>query len=61
MVVLTIFAIIGIGTVFAVGYWAIATKCPNVGNKITNVVEKIKNSFGKKDSETVEDLNKLDK
>ena len=61
MVVLTIFAIIGIGTVFAVGYWAITTKCPNVGNKITNVVEKIKNSFGKKDSETVEDLNKLDK
>ena len=61
MVVLTIFAIIGIGTVFAVGYWAITTKCPKVGTKITNVVEKIKNSFSKKDSETVEDLNKLDK
>ena len=61
MVVLTIFAIIGIGTVFAVGYWAITTKYPKVGNKIINVVEKIKNSFNKKDSETVEDLNKLDK
>ena len=61
MVVLTIFAIIGIGTVFAVGYWAITTKCPKVGNKIINFIEKIKNSFGKKDSETVEGLNKLDK
>ena len=61
MVVLTIFAIIGIGTVFAVGYWAITTKYPKAGNKITNAVEKIKNSFGKKNSETVEDLNKLDK
>lgn len=61
MVVLTIFAIIGIAATFAVGYWAITTKCPKAGSKITNVVEKIKNSFGKKDSETVEDLDKLDK
>ena len=61
MVVLTIFAIIGIGTVFAVGYWVVTTKYPKVGNKIINFIEKIKNSFGKKDSETVEGLNKLDK
>ena len=61
MVVLTIFAIIGIAATFTVGYWAITTKCPRVGNKITNAVEKIKSSFSKKDSETVEDLNKLDK
>ena len=61
MVVLMFFAIVGFAALFAVGYWAITTKCPNVGNKITNFIEKIKTSFGKKDSETVEDLNKLDK
>jgi len=61
MVVLTIFAIVGIAATFAVGYWAITTKCPRVGNKITNAVEKVKGAFNKKDSETVEDLNKLDK
>lgn len=61
MVVLMFFAIVGFAALFTVGYWAITTKYPNAGNKITNVVEKIKNSFGKKDSETVEDLNKLDK
>ena len=55
------FAIVGFAALFAVGYWGITTKYPNAGNKITNVVEKIKNSFSKKDSETVEDLNKLDK
>jgi hypothetical protein len=61
MVVLTMFAIIGIAATFIVGYWAITTKCPRVGNKITNAVEKVKGAFNKKDSETVEDLNKLDK
>ena len=58
---MVIFTIIGIGTVFVVGYWVVTTKYPKVGSKIINVVEKIKNSFSKKDSETVEDLNKLDK
>ena len=60
MVVLTSFAIVGIAATFAVGYWAITKKCPKAGDKIINFVEKVKNSFGKKDSETVEDLNKLD-
>lgn len=58
---MVIFTIIGFGTVFVVGYWVVTTKYPKVGSKIINVVEKIKNSFSKKDSETVEDLNKLDK
>ena len=61
MVVLMFFAIVGFAALFAVGYWVVTTKYPKVGSKIINVVEKIKNSFSKKDSETVEDLNKLDK
>jgi hypothetical protein len=61
MVILIIFAVIGIGAIFSVAYWAITTKCPKIGDKIVSVVEKIKGSFNKKDSETVEDLNKLDK
>ena len=61
MVVLTIFAIIGIAAVFAVGYWAVSTKFPSVGNKMSNFVEKIGSSFKRKDSQTVEELDKLDK
>lgn len=62
MVVLTILAVIGIAAIFAVGYWAIVTKCPKIGDKICDFVEKVGSSFKRrKDSETVEDLDKLDK
>lgn len=62
MVVLTIFAIIGIASVFLVGYWIISTKFPKAGDKINKFVGDVGSSLKKKkDSETVEDLNKLDK
>lgn len=60
MVVLTIFAIVGIAAAFAVGYWAVSTRFPTVGNKMTELVEKVGSSFKKKDSQTVEELDKLD-
>jgi hypothetical protein len=61
MVVLTIFAIIGIAACFAVGYWAISKKCPKAGDKIADSVDKIFGAFKRKDSQTVDELNKLDK
>lgn len=62
MVVLTILAVIGIAAIFAVGYYLVVSKCPKIGDKICDFVEKVGSSFKRrKDSETVEDLNKLDK
>lgn len=61
MVVLTIFAIIGIAACFAVGYWAISKKCPKVGDKIADSVDKVFGAFKRKDSQTVDELDKLDK
>ena len=58
---MVVFAIIGIVAVFAVGYWAISTKFPSVGGKITNFVDKVFGAFKRKDSQTVEELDKLDK
>lgn len=57
---MVIFAIIGIVAVFAVGFWAFSVKFPKVGNKISEFVEKIISSFKRKDSQTVEELGKLD-
>lgn len=61
MVILVILAIIGIAAIFAVLYWLCSTKFPKIGNKIDETVSAIGSKFKKKDSEIVEDLNKLDK
>jgi hypothetical protein len=58
---MVVFAIIGIVAVFAVGYWAISTKFPSVGNKVANFVDKVFGTFKRKDSQTVDELDKLDK
>ena len=62
MVVLVILAIIGILAIFAGLYYLCSTKFPKVGNKIDEGVEKVVSKFKKnKDSETVSELDKLDK
>lgn len=61
MVILIILALVGIVAIFAVLYWLISTKFPKVGEKIDSTISSIGKKFKKKDSETVEDLNKLDK
>lgn len=62
MVVLGILAAIGIVAIFVVGYWLVTTKFPKVGAKINKFASDVGSSLKKKkDSQTVEELDKLDK
>lgn len=61
MVVLVVFAVIGIAATFAVGYYAVSTKFPKVGEKTNDFVGKVFRKFKKEDSNTVSELDKLDK
>ena len=59
---MVIFTIIGFVATFAVAYWAVSTKFPKIGNKISDAVETVGSKFKfRKDSNTVEELDKLDK
>lgn len=61
MVILVLLAIIGMAAIFAVLYWLCSVKFPKIGSKIDKAVSAVGSKFKKKDTETVEDLNKLDK
>ena len=62
MVILVLFAIVGILTVLCSLYYLISKKFPKAGNKIDNAIDSVVSKFNKnKDSETVSDLDKLDK
>lgn len=59
---MVVFTVIGIVATFMIAYYAVSTKFPKLGNKINSAVVTMGNKFKfKKDSETVEDLDKLDK
>lgn len=61
MVVLVILAIVGIAAIFAVGFYFVSTKFPKVGTKINDFVGKVFSKFKKEDTNTVDELDKLDK
>ena len=59
---MVVFTVIGVVATFMVAYYAVSTKFPKLGDKINNAVAAVGNKFKfRKDSETVEDLDKLDK
>jgi hypothetical protein len=59
---MVVFTVIGVVATFMIAYYTVSTKFPKLGNKINSAVVTVGNKFKfKKNSETVEDLDKLDK
>lgn len=57
-----VLALVGLASLFCVGYHLCSTKFPKVGNKIDSFVSNIGETFNKrKNKETISELNSLDK